>query len=364
MKGQSDNLGVTKATTTSNDNSNDNKSAAVPVSEWKNYLSGAMSDTQLYLALCVLLVFYFIYTLYNAYHSLDRNVGQQDEGEIIRNCTCEEVHRKFYLVLIIACCVVWLILHTGHALTKLCPSVTKYLKQKVKQNIKQKLKCCNKAHDDQTDSSNAHIHSGLDKNEMKFRKSVDQKIAEWKKSLYSRHYEMYAIGIKNDPSLSLKELKKLIKIVLLSPELRKNPSAGYFQESADIADGDDGNGESVHNLCHKVKRMILGLFHIFLQVALFLVQLSVVPLLIFQILDTYTWLCLAEKNYCDTESQYRLHLHQTAISFAFYCALMISLLVTRWLTLVTSPWKIEKIACCKKIIERITDNRALLESQV
>ena len=56
MKGESDEGGT-------NTSGNENKST-VPVSEWKNYLSGAMSDTQLYLALGVLLVFYTLFTHY------------------------------------------------------------------------------------------------------------------------------------------------------------------------------------------------------------------------------------------------------------------------------------------------------------
>ena len=54
--------------------------------EWKKYLSGALSDEQLYLAMFVLFIFYFVYTLYNAF--LDNS--QKDEGDVIRNCTCKD----------------------------------------------------------------------------------------------------------------------------------------------------------------------------------------------------------------------------------------------------------------------------------
>ena len=58
-----------------------------------------------------------------------------------------------------------------------------------------------------------------------------------------------------------------------------------------------------------------------------------VPLLMIQIFDTYAYLCFTADNYCNTSSQYKLHLDQTAMTFAFYCSLMISLLSTtmlRW----------------------------------
>ena len=337
-----------------------------PVGDWKKYLSGAMSDFQLYMALMVLFIFYCIYTLYNAYYSLDGNVGDRDEGEIIQNCTCEGSHRIFYLVLTIACCILWLLVHSCYALYKLFPSLTKPLLQKLKQTFQSKK-------DDETDG---------DSYETKLKKKTNRTVVRCKTLLHKRHDETYAIGKKNsEPIFNLDNLMELIKI-LLSPEFRKkkcppsqntgstcpdsgSPDSGnkknpdsVTKESPDNGNPDSetkespdsGNKEKYYIYLMKLARHIsLGLFHLFLQVALFLVQLSVVPLLIFQMFDTYTLLCLAERDFCDTESRYRLHLDKTVLSFSFYCALMISFLVTRWLNIVPFPWKLEDNGCYRRI---------------
>ena len=77
-------------------------------------------------------------------------------------------------------------------------------------------------------------------------------------------------------------------------------------------------------------------FHIILSFIRFIAQLAVVPLLMIQILDTYAYLCFTANSYCNMRAQYKLHLDQTAMTFAFYCSLMISLLSTtmvRWFPL-------------------------------
>ena len=367
-----------------------------PVGDWKKYLSGAMSDTQLGLALIVLFIFYCIYILYNAYYSLDRNLGDRDEGEIIRNCTCEDSHRIFYLVLTIACCILWLVFHSCCVLDKLFPPFPKSLIQNLKQKFQSKK-------DDKTDGDSLH--------ENKLKKTTKRTIARCKTLLRAQHYETYAIGKKknSEPIFSLEYLKELIKI-LLSPEFRKkkfppsqdtesicldsardkeNPNSGNKENPDSVTkanpdivtkespDGgnkentdsvtkespDSGIKEKIYHLVEHAQHISLGLFHSFLQVALFLVQLSVVPLLIFQMFDTYTLLCLAERDFCDTASRYKLHLDKTALSFSFYCALMISFLVTRWLNIVPFPWELEDNGCYRRIKQFITGSQAVRATQ-
>ena len=63
-------------------------------------------------------------------------------------------------------------------------------------------------------------------------------------------------------------------------------------------------------------------------------QLILVPLLLFQILDTYAWICITDDIYCSsTLNQYRLGLDKAALAFTFYCCLLASILATailRW----------------------------------
>ena len=82
--------------------------------------------------------------------------------------------------------------------------------------------------------------------------------------------------------------------------------------------------------------IVQTVFHIILSFIRFIAQLAVVPLLMIQILDTYAYLCFTANSYRNMRAQYKLHLDQTAMIFAFYCSLMISLLSTtmvRWFPL-------------------------------
>ena len=56
-------------------------------------------------------------------------------------------------------------------------------------------------------------------------------------------------------------------------------------------------------------------------------QVTLIPLLILQVLDTHAWICVMKGLYCDNlRSEYELSLDRTAISFGFYCSMLISIL--------------------------------------
>ena len=81
---------------------------------------------------------------------------------------------------------------------------------------------------------------------------------------------------------------------------------------------------------------VQAVLHLILFLILFLAQLAIIPLLMIQVFDTYAFLCLAADNYCTMESQFTLHFHQTVVTFAFYCSLMVSFLTSTMLRWV--PW--------------------------
>ena len=84
-------------------------------------------------------------------------------------------------------------------------------------------------------------------------------------------------------------------------------------------------------------------FHIVLKCVQFIAQLAVVPLQLIQVFDTYAFLCFTGDNYCSLNAEYKLHLDQTALTFAFYCSLTLSFLFSSMLTLIPRP-KISKAA--------------------
>ena len=334
------------------DSSKDESSEHEPIRagfEWKRYLSGALSDEQLYLAMFVLFVFYFVYTLYNAF--LDSN--QKDEGDVIRNCTCRESHRNFYLSWSITCFTIWFMLHSCYTLAKEFPAATTYLKGKIIIQVYNLLGDHVRIfkNTDENDSG-----SKGDSSESRLKQLTDLHIGQCERFLWLQSYELYAIGIKKrNEQLNLKEMEKLIA-TSLSPEICKKESKSVEDSQESTDNGDQRTSQKFHNF-HLVKRMIIGLFHSFLVFARFIAQLSTVPLLIIQMFDTYTLLCLAERDYCNRISQFRLHLDQTALSFSFYCSLMISLLVTIWLNLVPQPKLIVSSGTLYHAASKVTDKR-------
>lgn len=314
------------------DSSEDESSEDEPLRagfEWKRYLSGALSDEQLYLAMFVLFVFYFVYTLYNAF--LDSN--EKDEGDVFRNCTCRESHRNFYLSWSIMCFALWLVLHSCYTLAKAFPAVTRSLKGKILIQLYNLLGDHVRIFKNTEENDSG---SKVDSGEGQLKKLTDQHIGQCEGFLWLQSYKLYAVGTKKrNEQLNLKEMEKLIA-TSLSPEICKKESKSVEDSQEGTDNGEQRTSQKFHNF-HIVKRTVLSLFHSFLVFARFVAQLSVVPLLIVQMFDTYTLLCLAERDYCNRISQYRLHLDQTALSFSFYCSLMISLLLTIWLNLVSRP---------------------------
>ena len=72
----------------------------------------------------------------------------------------------------------------------------------------------------------------------------------------------------------------------------------------------------------------------FLIVLRLIAQLTLIPLILFQVLGSYAWICITGQFYCSSNlNRYRLGLDQAAIAFTFYCSLLIAILssaVIRW----------------------------------
>ena len=322
--------------------------------DWKKCLSGALSDLQIKIAMMVLSLFSIVYTLYNSFVVKS---NEQDEGDIIRNCTCKESHRNFYIGWSAFCFIIWFIFHLLNFLytTAPCQCAKKPIKDLIEtfSSLKRRLLAslstahpcahCKKKDDDVTDQGeNQYTKERRDRGW--------QCIYQYQELILSQLREKYAIGYKmpNHRMDVTEAIQLLLSIELCreETEILENNDFRRSQPHSEQGDEPDGEQDSVTNTSFVVtkptiyRRIIKNTTHllnILLRLARFIVQLSVVPLLMVQIFDTYTFLCLIESEQCDRISQYRVHLVQTAVSFSFYASLMISLLTTIWL-LKLVPW--------------------------
>jgi len=74
---------------------------------WKQTLSGALSDGHLFASLVILGIFYVGYAMVNAYH----DNHDKDEDHITLQCRCDSGHRRFYVGWFTTCTVLWFLAH-------------------------------------------------------------------------------------------------------------------------------------------------------------------------------------------------------------------------------------------------------------
>jgi len=338
---------------------------------WKTALSGALDEKRLLFGLVVLSLFYVVYINVSAY----QNGKSKDEDAITHNCTCRSDHRSFYLAWSAFCFLVWTTIHiilafpqikqyskgflwknrnynnqhTQRSDKKFCCKPkwfskemlhSKYWCSKLDRGCR--YLCCNKdgsytaKHID-----NPSYYSNFIMSCIKLKKSMHMHnaIHRYEYYLWTKYYELYVVGItKEDEKFSLQSIDKFIGDAMGAPDVtdgsRNNkPAKSETREP-------ESKATIYTALSHIQERCcsfgVQAFLHMFLALVLFLAQLAVIPLLMIQVFDTYAFLCLAADNYCTMESQFTLHFHQTVVTFAFYCSLMVSFLASNMLRWV--PW--------------------------
>ena len=316
--------------------------------DWRKTLSGALDERRLFFALVVLLIFYTGYTIGNSYH--DNNV--KDEDYITHNCTCKSSHRLFYASWLAICSILWTIFH----LLAYAFSIIIRCFKKCCSCSCSCLVCCNQ----ETICEQSKCKSACDGKDKKccsqcciacckIKSCIFDKddIHRYEYYLWTQYYELYTIGITKDIKMfndrsviriftnHLKDKNKDETDNSRNPEIKikdknKNGSENKISAHDDILACPIKYYTS-DNWCGYVAQYII---HIILFAIRLLAQLAIVPFLMIQMFDTYAFLCLAAKSYCTADAGYNLHLDQTAITFAFYCSLMLAYVTSimlRWI---------------------------------
>lgn len=355
--------------------------------DWKKTLSGAMNEEQLFFALIVIVVFYFLYTL------LQYLEGNRDEDAITTNCRCDKDHRSHYLSLVILCSILWGIFYFLLLIWSYSKACKKLCHQK---------KSDSKLQTDTFQQNSTVTHTGICDYIKKLGNKqgcvwlfcccpfrllttvleyifCHTKIKLYEYHLWTQYYELYIIGItKNNDNFNLDCLRNLIEETLTrkrNQEVR-NESPWELKSRTENKEPFDPQHKKTTNrepiLQHQVEEptptsnttnithdLTVALpsnqtcsmqacfqffIHLLLKITQVVAHLAVVVFLMFQMLDTYAFLCFFADNYCTTREEYKLHLHQTGITFGFYCSLMTSLLTTRMLSWIPFPISLDKTA--------------------
>ena len=307
------------------------------ISDWKSTLSGSLDDQRLFWALFVLGIFYIFYILVNTTHN-DEN---KDEDSINKLCECNPDHRYFYIILFCLCSLLWIFLHFSLVVV----AVYNYFKCNYSVSNRSKESC--PSNKEQAEDNHQHedkcpwlfcyccrkaLYKIYDK--FKFYILDNKKLSRYEFHLWTQYCELYAIGItKNTENFNLDNVETIIRETLINKENTNQ------DQPSEVNDKITYDATTVLPKYYKVcdlRVKVQGSFFIFIKLIQLTTQLFVVPMLIIQMYDTYAFLCFAADSYCTTRDEYNLHLDQTAFTFGFYAALMISLLTTRMLQ--WNPW--------------------------
>lgn len=337
-------------------------------SDWKNSLSGALDEERLLCALAVLCIFYIGQVLANAYHENNN----KDEDTIMETCGCRPEHRAFYITWSIICYLLWFVCHSLLLLHNNPSSLDKLKKlfkfffcmrrnnhNSVQWKWEWKCCCCIticKSLD------KYEVISGSSNSWITKIKNQYEPIDHYKYHLWTQYYELYVVGItKKSDAYQVDEIifnktkpddKKQSTNKNPTKKRIKNNDKADLLNNIEIPPDTESNSSfkapikgatTVTALPHETNQLLLyciqTVLYYILGIIRYMAQLSIVPLLMIQIYDTYAYLCFTANNYCSTTSQYKLHLDQTAMTFAFYCSLMVSLLSTTMLRWFPCPTK-------------------------
>ena len=264
----------------------------------KGILSEALGDTLFKVALVVVVTFNFAYTFYNAFG--EKHI---DENFVLSTqCNCKPSDRKFYSTITIATVVIWvtfLFIYGGFKIFR--------------------TSC--KLDDDAGVSRLVDAAAkGLKRHKQYFKKELVKLVA-------STYY-------MDDENLNRK--MKILK--------QKTPSGHYPIYLQHIFPTSQINrskliGKPTVNASIKRKCTCAMIIKFILVIIRFMVQISIVPLLIFQWLNHYAWSCVMDgfRHYCGRitkEYQHHVGIDQSITIYGVYVTILLSVLFTimiKWL---------------------------------
>ena len=255
----------------------------------KGILSEALGNKLFKVALVVVIIFNFLYTFYNAFKE-----KRHDERFISRtDCICEPNDKRFYTIITMGTILVWVLLVIIYCGTKI-------------------FRKCSKNDDRITNERFAAASKGLRRHKRFFKRELIRLVAS---RYYLDHDELEII--KPQPP---KYYPKDIQNIYPTKEFSQNRQQGKTKSYTN-------SRKWGCTMCCK-----------FLLITVrFMIQISLVPLVIFQWLDQYAWSCImdGDENDCEKLSgRYRNEINQSFMIYSIYVAILLAVLFTimiKWL---------------------------------
>ena len=289
--------------------------------DWKTKLTGGLDNTQVFVSLGILGCFFASYTIINF------TLGNtRDQYTITSGCYCRSNARIPYVVSFTVLLITWFIFHTYI-----------FIKRTIKRNLRFAEYCCNHCNCRTilkclenalacvarrivavTEAVIHRIKASICKyvccdppltkseDESPGNKEDAQYLNEYYENLlWYRYYKLYVVGYSKDI-----KPKTPIETKTDPPKNLQGTSngkhSGYLQKNTDVE-------------CFRPYYLLWKLTRIVLVLLQYVAQGTTVPILMLQIFDTYALLCFSPVGeYCETVSEYKVHLAQAAITISFY----------------------------------------------
>ena len=314
---------------------------------WRKQLTGGLDNTEVLISLFILICFYICYAFINFW--LDNN---RDEYTITSGCPdrCRSNARTPYRWSFGVLVLLWIIFHTYIFIVanlrylefSACCCVNACMRlQNCVQNCgicfiifsrfisrliwacitycpRKRCGCL----DDDSSSNVDELTKDKHREKLYFE--------HYEKILWYRYYRLYVIGYSKD----IKPDKTYLKSDCVDKDDKdKSNSASPPTQSEGSRSDDyycwktcqsciDNNNEASCNCYHLIIREpVLAA----LVVLKYIAQGATVPLLMLQVFDTYALLCFSKDDkYCETVSEYQIHLAQVAITIGFYFSIALA----------------------------------------
>ena len=301
--------------------------AAKQYEDWKEIFSGALNDKQLLCGILLILCLYVFCYIFNIVI-----IGNDDDKDN-EACQCTFSQRRCLQIIITGFCLIWIVCFAV---------IIIYDLYKLFKNRSIDSPDSDKTADD------------------KFSK-LDDELTLYENHLWLEFYKAYSVGsgvyesrkLSSSDDAKENEYGWLLKFY---KEFYKEVDKAKEQHNRDEVDGvdepDGATADCCQRLCKKIKekaKVFLIIFlnkgekaaqqsysvlYPFLVIVRLLAQLALIPLLLLQMLNTDTWICVTEDDQCHnaiTSSQ--LGLYQAYMTFSFYIALLVAVLAStmlRW----------------------------------
>ena len=285
---------------------------------WKQTLSGALNDRQLVSGLGILFAFYVFYSVFNTI------TGDKDEDNI--TCQCPLNHRAYYQTIVYLSISIWIAIFAGIVIYDI------YTLYKTPRLSGFSPPSGNEDKDNSKSIRSNKTPSGPE--EKSTYTKLDEKLKHYENQFWLEFYKAYSVGAGAYESMKLPNIESILK---KEEEITCNKSETNDDENntkSNATKNEHDDDDEIDGGIEEIAKQSFFFFYPFLVIVRLFAQLSLVPVLILQMLNTYAWVCFTEDFYCeDAISRYQLGLAQTYMTFGFYIALLIAILSTimlRW----------------------------------